>query len=41
MCNASHWLHVTPIGVPVLKGLVGCRYPPRVSNDLPHNIGLV
>jgi hypothetical protein len=23
MCNASHWLHVTYAGVPVLEGLVG------------------
>jgi hypothetical protein len=38
MCNASYWLHVTSVGVVLLAGLVGCRYPPRVSDGLPRNI---
>ena len=37
MCNTSHWLHVTPAGVPVSEGLVGCRYSPQTAGGLPRN----
>ena len=38
MCNASYWLHVTPAGVPVPEGLVGCHDSPQVAGGLPRNI---
>jgi hypothetical protein len=41
MCNTSYWSHVTPAGVVFLAGLVGCRYPPRVSDGLPRNTPMV
>ena len=33
-----YWLHVTPAGVPVSEGSIGCRHPPRVSDGLPRNM---
>ena len=38
MCNASYWLHVTSVGVPVPEGLVSCHGSPQVAGGLSRNI---